>query len=118
MGKNKKKRLIKTFVVCFVVAILVLIIFITAQEGSMETKSRFNKVIIIGIDGFDPRVAKSLIAENKLPNLNKLVKNGTFINLNTSYPPHSPVAWTSIATGTNPGKHNIFDFIRRNPSGE
>ncbi len=115
MGKNKKKRLIKTFVVCFVVAILVLIIFITAQEGSMETKSRFNKVIIIGIDGFDPRVAKSLIAENKLPNLNKLVKNGTFINLNTSYPPHSPVAWTSIATGTNPGKHNIFDFIRRNP---
>jgi hypothetical protein len=35
--------------------------------------------------------------------------------LATTYPPLSPVAWSSFATGVNPGKHNIYDFISRNP---
>ena len=30
-------------------------------------------------------------------------------------PPQSPVAWSSIITGMNPGGHGIFDFIHRNP---
>ena len=79
-------------------------------------KGRYDKVLLIGIDGMDPKISKKLMDEGKLPNFKRLADEGTFINLNTTYPPHSPVAWTTIATGTNPGKHNIFDFIRRNPN--
>ncbi|MBU0979999.1 MAG: alkaline phosphatase family protein [Nanoarchaeota archaeon] len=76
---------------------------------------KFKKVLVIGIDGMDPGITKQLMEEGRLPNFQRLAENGSFINLNTSYPPHSPVAWTTLATGTNPGKHNVFDFIRRQP---
>ena len=29
-------------------------------------------------------------------------------------PPLSPVAWTTFATGVNPARHNMFDFLNRN----
>jgi predicted AlkP superfamily phosphohydrolase/phosphomutase len=73
------------------------------------------KVLIIGIDGMDPNTTEKLIENGNLPNFKKLRDSGSFLNLNTSNPPQSPVAWASIATGTNPAKHNIFDFIIRNP---
>jgi hypothetical protein len=52
-----------------------------------------------------------------LPNLARLRAEGScYTRLATTYPPLSPVAWSSFPTGTNPGKHNIFDFISRNPA--
>jgi predicted AlkP superfamily phosphohydrolase/phosphomutase len=33
----------------------------------------------------------------------------------TTYPAQTPVAWSTFATGANPGQHGIFDFIRRDP---
>src|SRR6185369_3649417 len=33
--------------------------------------------------------------------------------LRTTFPSLSPVAWSSFSTGTNPGRHNIFDFLDR-----
>jgi len=78
--------------------------------------NEFSKVLVIGIDGMDPVITKELISKELLPNFEYLSKSGSFLNLSTSNPPNSPVAWTSIATGVNPGKHNIFDFIRRNPN--
>jgi len=68
-----------------------------------------DKVLFIGLDGMDPKVTGMLVKEGKLPNFARL----EFSELSTSYPPNSPVAWTSIATGSNPGRHGIFDFIRR-----
>ena len=32
-------------------------------------------------------------------------------------PPLSSVAWPSLYTGANPGKHGIYDFVERSPSG-
>ena len=80
-----------------------------------KMKKPGEKVLLIGIDGMDPKITNKLIVEGKLPNFQKLKEKGYYSELSTSYPPHSPVAWASIATGRNPGKHNIFDFIRRNP---
>ncbi len=75
-------------------------------------ESKYNKVMVLGIDGMDYKITKSLLASGQLPNFAKLA---TFKKLDTATPPESPVAWVSIATGLNPGKHNIFDFIRRDP---
>lgn len=106
---------------------LVVVVFLLAILGyayvfqgdttmTMAGQAQYNKVLIIGIDGLDHKIITKLIDDGKLPNLKRLSESGTFRPLATSYPPNSPVAWTSIATGRNPAKHNIFDFIRRDPS--
>ena len=63
----------------------------------------------------DPELAERFISEGKLPNLAMLQEQGTFRKLRTTYPPISPVAWSTFMTGVNPGKHGIFDFSRLRP---
>lgn len=69
------------------------------------------RVIVLGLDGFSPRIAEKMMDSGKLPYLNTLRKNGTFCDLQTTCPGISPVAWSSFQTGVNPGKHDIFDFL-------
>jgi len=71
------------------------------------------RCIVLGLDGLDPRRARRLMNEGKLPHFAKLVENGYFSELATTNPPLSPVAWSSFATGTNPAKHAIYDFLSR-----
>ena len=73
------------------------------------------KVIILGFDGIDPDLLSKWMDEGKLPNLKRLGEKGTFLELGTTNPAESPVAWSSFATGTNPGKTSIFDFLKRDP---
>ncbi len=73
------------------------------------------KVIILGIDGMDPQLLKTFMAEGKMPNFSALVEKGSFRLLTTSIPPQSPVAWSNLITGMNAGGHGIFDFIHRDP---
>ena len=73
------------------------------------------KIIIIGIDGMDPRLSRSMMNEGLLPNLKKLSESGGFSDLATSMPPQSPVAWASFINGAGPGSHGIFDFVHRKP---
>jgi len=80
-----------------------------------STSSSFNKVIVLGIDGLDPKIIEKLMDEGELPNFSKLRETGSYNHLATVNPSQSPVVWSSIATGSNPGYHNIFDFIIRNP---
>lgn len=96
------------------VVIVIGLAFFFLQYPS-NSKEEAKKVLLIGIDGMDPKITQQLMDQGKLPNFQKLADGGSFMPLATSYPPHSPVAWTTIATGVNPGKHNIFDFIRRDP---
>lgn len=73
------------------------------------------KVIVIGLDGFEPKIVDRMLAVGQLPNLAKLRAAGGFSRIQTTYPAQTPVAWSTFATGTNPGCHGIFDFIRRDP---
>jgi predicted AlkP superfamily phosphohydrolase/phosphomutase len=73
------------------------------------------KLIILGIDGMDPQLLKQFMQEGKMLNFSKLVEQGSFRLLTTSIPPQSPVAWSNLITGMNPGGHGIFDFIHRDP---
>jgi predicted AlkP superfamily phosphohydrolase/phosphomutase len=72
------------------------------------------QVVVLGFDGADPKLLAKWVAEGKLPNIEKLGRTGTLQPLGTTEPPESPVAWASFATGTNPGKHGIFDFLKVN----
>ncbi|KPK74417.1 MAG: sulfatase arylsulfatase [Phycisphaerae bacterium SM23_30] len=73
------------------------------------------KVIVIGVDGMDPRLAERLMAAGKMPHLAQLAQAGGYHPLGTSIPPQSPVAWACFINGAGPGSHGIFDFIHRDP---
>jgi predicted AlkP superfamily phosphohydrolase/phosphomutase len=74
------------------------------------------KVIVIGLDGLEPTIVEAMLARGELPNLAKIRAAGFYSRLRTTYPAQTPVAWSSFATGTNPGGHGIFDFICRDPA--
>ncbi|HEV2716433.1 MAG TPA: alkaline phosphatase family protein, partial [Terriglobales bacterium] len=73
------------------------------------------KAIVIGLDGLEPSIVESMLERAELPNLAKVRAGGAYTRLKTTYPAQTPVAWSSFATGTNPGGHGIFDFISRDP---
>jgi len=66
--------------------------------------------LVIGLDGGEWDVINPMIEAGKLPNLERLKHKGVSGPLESITPPVSPPAWNSIQTGTNPGKHGIFDF--------
>ena len=74
------------------------------------------KAIVIGLDGLEPTIVESMLYRGELPNLARIRKAGCYSRLRTTYPAQTPVAWSSFATGTNPGGHGIFDFISRDPA--
>ena len=77
-------------------------------------RAKIRKLIFLGLDGLEPDLVDKYLAEGKLPNLAKLRDQGRYSRLRTTFPPLSPVAWATFATGSNPGKHNLFDFLNRN----
>lgn len=74
-----------------------------------------SKVIVLGFDGADARLVEQYMNEGYLPNLDRLRREGTFSSLQPTNPPQTPVSWSTFATGLDPGKHEIFDFLKRNP---
>jgi len=84
-------------------------------SSNRVSRSAGTKVIVIGVDGMDPRLCESMMAEGLLPNFQKLRAGGGFSRLGTSTPPQSPVAWANFINGAGPGSHGIFDFIHRHP---
>jgi hypothetical protein len=65
-------------------------------RGSHVSSSLGKKVIVIGVDGMDPRLSESMMKAGLLPNLEKLRAGGGFNRLGTSTPPQSPVAWANF----------------------
>ena len=68
------------------------------------------KLIIIGLDGGTFKIIDPLIEMGKLPNLKRLIENGTKAILKSTIPPLTAPAWVSLMTGVNAGKHGLFEF--------
>jgi len=73
--------------------------------------SKKPQAIVIGLDGGTLNLMEDWMDEGKLPNFNIMRKNGAYGELNSTIPPYSAQAWTSIVTGCQPGKHGIYDFF-------
>lgn len=78
-----------------------------------QQKQKAPKVVVIGLDGAPYPLIQKWSQEGYLPNLSRLIERGSFGILNSTIPVHSPTAWASFLTGVNPGKHGVFDFVRR-----
>jgi predicted AlkP superfamily phosphohydrolase/phosphomutase len=70
------------------------------------------RVAMIGLDGMAWHILNKLFKWNVMPNLEKLTKKSFRGILPSTIPPESGPAWTSIATGVNPGKHGVFGFTK------
>lgn len=83
--------------------------------GNPYRHSRCQRVVVLGLDGMDPGLTTRFMQQGDLPNLKGLAEVGVFRPLDTSNPSMSPVAWSTFATGVDPSRHNIFDFLTRDP---
>ena len=75
-----------------------------------------HRVVFIGLDGTPYTFVQRLIAEGRAPNMARLAGQGSLLRMDSTWPWVSSVAWSSMMTGVNPGKHNIFGFIDRDPA--
>lgn len=71
----------------------------------------FGRVLVIGLDGGTWSILDRFAGAGCMPNLSRLIGEGYRGTLLSTVPPLTPVAWTSFATGTNPGKHGVFGFM-------
>ena len=73
------------------------------------------QLLIVGLDGGTFEIIKPLIAAGKMPVLAGLIEAGCHGKLHSVMPPYTPVAWSTIMTGCNPGKHGIYYFCELKP---
>ena len=69
------------------------------------------KTLLVGLDAACASVLDPLFEEGALPNLREIFEDGTHGPLESQIPPWTASAWPSLYTGTNPGKHGVFDFL-------
>jgi predicted AlkP superfamily phosphohydrolase/phosphomutase len=73
------------------------------------------RVLVVGLDGATFDLIKPWAREGHLPTLARLLQQGAHGTLASTIPPMTAPAWTSFATGTNPGQHRLYDWIAREP---
>ena len=79
-------------------------------------KEKPRRVVFIGLDGTPYTFMQRLIAEGRAPNAARLAEQGSLLRMDSMWPWVSSVAWSTMMTGVNPAKHNIFGFIDRDPA--
>lgn len=73
------------------------------------------RVILVGLDGTPFGLIQKLAQNGVMPNLGRLMRDGACVPMRSSLPFVSSVAWSSVITGSNPGKHGIFGFTDLEP---
>ena len=108
----------------FVLITTILVVFVTllawpfralwrALTSPAPPKASITRLIVVGLDGQDPKLTDQFMREGILPNFSALAATGSYRRLKTTFPSVSPVAWSSFSTGSHPARHNIFDFLDR-----
>ncbi|HEX2057073.1 MAG TPA: alkaline phosphatase family protein [Actinomycetota bacterium] len=72
------------------------------------------KAVVIGLDGAAWHLLDPMIEAGAMPRLAALREKGAWGTLTSTVPTYTPPAWTSAATGVNPGRHGIYGFIAGN----
>lgn len=89
------------------------LVAITLLLSTSARAADYEKVVVLGFDGADAGLVERYIGEGRLPNLARLRAEGFYARLRSTNPPQTPVSWASFSTGLNPGRTEIFDFLRR-----
>jgi len=79
----------------------------------LRSKGLTEKLLLLGVDGMDPRFTRRLVNEGKMPNFKKLMDMGACredLMMLGANPTITPPMWATLATGTYPMTHGIMDY--------
>jgi len=69
------------------------------------------RAVIIGLDGVPFGMIENFVRTGVMPNTGQIISQGVFRKMNSSIPEVSSVAWSTMITGENPGRHGIYGFM-------
>ena len=81
----------------------------------MSDAQNVKRLAVFGLDGADFDLVRPWLEDGSLPCLSRLYRDGASGPLASTIPPLSPEAWCSFATGKNPGKHGVVNFVQPKP---
>ena len=79
---------------------------------------RAEKILILGVDGMDPKLTRKFVDQGKMPNTLKFIQKGSSrkdLRMLGAQPTITPPMWTTMATGAYPMTHGITCFYRQSP---
>ena len=76
------------------------------------------RAVVIGLDGVAWHLLDPMIEKGVMPRLAALRERGAAGTAESTVPTYTPPAWTSAATGVNPGRHGIYGFYGSNAQSE
>lgn len=81
----------------------------------MERTAKSTKILLLGVDGLDPRLTKRYVAQGIMPNVKQYIKRGAQrddLVMLGGHPTVTPPMWTTMATGCYANVHGITGFQR------
>ena len=81
----------------------------------MERKARATKLMLLGVDGMDPRLTRKYVDMGIMPNTKKYIEMGAQrhdLVMLGGHPTVTPPMWTTLATGCYANVHGITGFYR------
>jgi predicted AlkP superfamily phosphohydrolase/phosphomutase len=82
----------------------------------MDGKNR--KLYLVGIDSAPLWIIKKLAKESGMRGFGTFLKDGSLMEMESTVPPVTSVAWPTIYTGLEPKEHGIIDFSSINKNYE
>src|SRR5437868_775242 len=73
------------------------------------------RAVVIGLEGVPASYLEERVAAGTMPALAELLRSGRMVAMDSSVPPVSGVAWASLSTAVNPGRHGIYGFTELKP---
>lgn len=76
------------------------------------------KILVLGVDGMDPRFTKFMLDNGELPNIQTYLNRGAAredLVMLGGVPTITPPMWTTLATGATPATHGITCFWNQHP---
>ena len=81
----------------------------------MKREALADKILLLGVDGLDPRLTNKYVKEGKMPNTKKYIEAGAQrkdLVMLGGHPTVTPPMWTTMATGCYANVHGITGFQR------
>jgi len=81
----------------------------------MERTAKADKLLLLGVDGLDPRLTRKYVDMGLLPNMKQYIERGAQrhdLVLLGGHPTVTPPMWTTLATGCYSNVHGITGFFR------
>ncbi len=81
----------------------------------MSNSDTSRRVLVIGLDGFEERIANALIEHGRLPNFRRMFAEGAYVPVDHGEAKRSGLAWEHFATGLSPAGASRWSAVTFDP---